>query len=282
MKIISLEPGEAAAQLHRLNQIFEIARFVDPVKNRIYSFKDGEICITEGVCHEVWNRGQRCENCVSSKAFSTRGQAFKVEFMNDRVFLVIATYCEVGDTPCVLELVIKMSDELLSDAFGSTESFAAMVINAGRNIYQDALTCARNRRYYDEQMSMFNADAAVVAELRFKDGCTPDRRKALLSELADVLHSCIRRRDVLARIEDNTFVVGCLDMRSEDDLKGMLRRLQDSIKHEFQDLDSELSIALAGCYGPGTMEDLVPAARVAVEECADKRDLMIVRSLPQA
>ena len=59
---------------------------------------------------QVWNKSDRCEYGISSKALARKESLNKIEFKYDQAYFVMAKYVEVGGRACVLEVVSKLSD----------------------------------------------------------------------------------------------------------------------------------------------------------------------------
>lgn len=75
----------------------------------------------------------------------------KFEFVNDDIYQVIAKYVVIDGTPLVMEMVFKMTDKIFLGAYGSG-SLIDKISRFNRELYEDPLTGARNRRYFEEQL----------------------------------------------------------------------------------------------------------------------------------
>lgn len=74
----------------------------------------------------------------------------KLEFVDDNVYAVFAKYVQLNGQGRVLEMVYKIREELLLEAYGRT-TFMEYVNSYNQQFYQDVLTGAYNRRFYEEQ-----------------------------------------------------------------------------------------------------------------------------------
>ena len=140
-----LSAAQAWLMLNYLQSVFDIVRLVDAATSRQFFLNNtGEAVEEPYRCYAVWKRGERCENCISAKVFSTRGRAAKFEFVGGDVYHVLAKYLEVEGVPYSLELVSRITDETLFGAYGRSE-LVRSISNYNRKLYCDPLTGARNR-----------------------------------------------------------------------------------------------------------------------------------------
>ncbi len=85
----------------------------------------------------------------------------KFEFVNDDIYQVIAKYVVIDGTPLVMEMVFKMTDKIFLGAYGSG-SLIDKISRFNRELYEDPLTGARNRRYFEEQLKSLDKMGAIA------------------------------------------------------------------------------------------------------------------------
>lgn len=142
---------EARQTLKTLRDIFDIARIVDPVHCMAYEFlKTGEPVYEPYSCYSVWNKNERCQNCVSMNALSEKTRKTKYEFIDQDVYHVTSKYIQVDGRELVLEIVSKISDEILLGAFGSGE-LIERITSFNDALYTDPLTGVYNRKYLNSR-----------------------------------------------------------------------------------------------------------------------------------
>ena len=79
---------EMKAFLDEMSRNYDLARVVDPVECRIIEIKpDGKISM-DNRCYSIWNSGQRCLNCSSSRACKTGRHQEKTERFKDNDYLI--------------------------------------------------------------------------------------------------------------------------------------------------------------------------------------------------
>lgn len=167
-----LSVQEAMALLWQFGMVFDIARFVDPIERKVIILgEDGTVDFEEYFCYKVWNKIDRCENCVSIKAQCDECRGSKYEFIENEVFQVVANpfvICGADGKkiPAVLELVNNATDEIVFEAFGKVE-LIEKINRTNRKVYEDSLTQAYNRRYFDERIFCYAGDINLQGNTAF-------------------------------------------------------------------------------------------------------------------
>lgn len=215
--------------LERLKGIFDIVRLVDPESTKVLSLsKDGQLKELPGTCHMVWNKSNRCENCISGKALARKESLNKIEFKDDQAYFVMAKYVEVGGRGCVLEMVSKLSDGRWLD-MGGHRMLLDRASNFDRSAFVDSLTGAYSRRYFERFLAESEqVDGVIMIDVdHFKE--VNDRfghlvgDKALQSVAGSIL-SNLRETDVLVRYGGDEFLLLMPHIRPED-MNGVMQRV---------------------------------------------------------
>ena len=59
--------------MEQLRQVFDVVRLVDVSLTRQCGIdSEGRVVAEPYACYAVWNKGRRCENCISARAFARR------------------------------------------------------------------------------------------------------------------------------------------------------------------------------------------------------------------
>lgn len=141
--------AQAAAMLKTLRENFELVRVVEPCRCLV--------CSDEGVesgesCHASWEKGGRCENCLSMRVLREKSYMSKLEVLDERAFSVYSKYIEIDGRPRAVEMVnevtggIQFGDQLMHDVVREIRQF-------NRQLITDYLTGAYNRQYLQEHFS---------------------------------------------------------------------------------------------------------------------------------
>jgi putative two-component system response regulator len=122
----------------------DIVRFVDPLGANVLDVKgNGD------ACHALWGKCVRCENCTSLRALRTKGEAYKLEFLQGRTYWVCSRYMAVEGKDCVAEIVKDVTNDVMVDSDRSDE-INVLLGSYKRMAVTDSLTGVYNRRFLDE------------------------------------------------------------------------------------------------------------------------------------
>lgn len=143
--------SEARQTLENLRHIFDIVRIVDPVHCVVCEFsKTGEPAYQPYSCYFVWNKRERCQNCVSMSALSEKNRKTKYEFIDQDIYHITSKFIQVDGRDFILEIVSKISDEVLLGAYG-TSKFIERITSFNDGLYLDPLTGVYNRKYLNNR-----------------------------------------------------------------------------------------------------------------------------------
>lgn len=224
---------EVLSLFKELRKIFDIVRLVDSTINLEYSVNDnGEILAEPYKCYSVWNKGSRCENCVSAKAFIKKSKLTKFEFIDKEAYFVVAMYIEVDECPYILEMVSKVSDETLFGAYGR-DKFMQTISEHNRKMYIDSLTGAYNRLYYEEQIiGLHNISAVAMADVddfkEINDKFGHMAGDAALKEIVRVMFENIDENDAVVRYGGDEFII-VYKSKKVKDINEKLERIRKNI-----------------------------------------------------
>lgn len=277
-----LTPTQLQQRIQALNTVFDVVRVVDPSTQRqIIYHEDGTTRMAQDYCFCLWNKNERCANCISARTLATRQKLTKFEFTDDRTYLITSTYLEVDRRPCVLECILELNDATLLGAYGKSE-FIARITRYNNQLFNDSLTGVRNRRYYDEQVSGLTVQAVAMLDIdHFKAINDTWRHKAgdvALRTAAQAIKSCIRQSDILLRYGGDEFVLAF----GEIPQAVFVRKLQaicDAVeKAEIPGYpDIHLTVSVGGSYGKGLLKERLEAADEALYEAKERRNHVVMK-----
>ncbi len=92
---------------------YDVMRIVDPLKKRVIEVRDNECLTSDTTCHNYWETGRLCDNCISMRAFHEDDTFFKVEYKNNNVFMITAVPVKVKGISLVVELLKNISNSML-------------------------------------------------------------------------------------------------------------------------------------------------------------------------
>ena len=271
-----------ACMMHILKNVFDVVRLVDVGHTCVLSVDEqGKIVDEDHPCYTVWNRENRCENCVSFKAFTQKTQLAKIEFMGEDAYQVISKYVEVEGRACVLELVVRLRKDMPL-SFHGREHLVRSLHQYSQELYLDALTGAFNRRYYEEQFcGQDSADGVAVLDVdNFKainDTYGHPAGDAALRTIVQAIVGCIRNSDILIRYGGDEFLLVFPDIPEPV----FHRRLQE-ISSAVSDAtvpdhpEMRLSVSVGGVYKMSPLSDAVYRADTLMYKAkTEKRRMML-------
>ena len=271
-----------ACMMHMLKNVFDVVRLVDVGHTCVLSLDEqGKIVDEDHPCYAIWNRENRCENCVSFKAFTQKTQLAKIEFMGEDAYQVISKYVEVEGRACVLELVVRLRKDMPL-SFHGREHLVRSLHQYSQELYLDALTGAFNRRYYEEQFcGQDSADGVAVLDVdNFKainDTYGHQAGDAALRTIVQAIVGCIRNSDILIRYGGDEFLLVFPDIPEPV----FHRRLQE-ISSAVSDAtvpdhpEMRLSVSVGGVYKMSPLSDAVYHADTLMYKAkTEKRQMML-------
>ena len=271
-----------ACMMHMLKNVFDVVRLVDVGRTCVLNVDDqGKIVDEDHPCFAVWNRENRCENCVSYKAFTQKTQLAKIEFMDEDAYQVISKYVEVEGRACVLELVVKLRKDMPL-SFHGREHLVRSLHQYSQELYQDALTGAFNRRYYEEQFcGKDSADGVAVLDVdNFKainDTYGHQAGDAALRTIVQAIVGCIRNSDILIRYGGDEFLLVFPEI-PEPVFNRRLQEITSAVSNaavpDYPKM--HLSVSVGGVYRMSPLSDAVYRADALMYKAkTEKRRMML-------
>lgn len=275
--------AEIGVAIRELKNIFDIVRLVDVSMMTQYTVDEaGNIVQEPYQCYAIWNRGTRCENCISAKAFAQKCQMTKFEFIDNEIYFVISKYTEVDDIPYMLEMVIKITDQTLFGAYGRN-GFINTINSYNQKLYVDPLTGAYNRQYYNEQLSglpKINAVAMLDVD-NFKtinDSYGHPTGDLILQKIVRQIQCRIADSGAVVRYGGDEFIL-TFHRISEEKLSEMLEEIRSSISsfrsEEFPQLKISISIGAVFCSEKAT--ELLHEADKALYQAKKEKNRVVIQ-----
>ncbi|MCJ7834534.1 response regulator [Cuneatibacter sp. NSJ-177] len=135
---------------------------------------------------------------------SSKGSLTKLKFIDKCIYHVRATYVEVDGSPYSLELIDKITEETLLGGHGK-EDVIKYITAHNRRLYEDILTGAYNRRYYEEQLrDMCHVSAVAMLDMDdFKavnDTYGHPVGDLALKQIVSAIKNSVRKTDLVIRL----------------------------------------------------------------------------------
>ncbi|SHK94831.1 diguanylate cyclase (GGDEF) domain-containing protein [Desulforamulus aeronauticus DSM 10349] len=147
--------------ISKFHNLFDIVRVVDPVKKRVVDYDERGECGQGSICYDFWKTGMQCNNCVSVRAMTENDTFIKIEYNDNKTFLVMASPVKIGGTSYIVEMFKDITDTevitiLKEKGIMETNSIIAEL---NEKSVTDELTGIYNRRYINEKLptDIYNA-----------------------------------------------------------------------------------------------------------------------------
>lgn len=141
--------SQAENFLSSMKEEYDVVRLVDPVHRKVLHNLSSEGDNKDEICHMIWGRCERCENCTSLRALQNRESSYKLETVNHQTYWVHSRYMEIDEKPVVAEFVSNVTEKLIMDS-NQRDQIGRLIQNYNRMLITDPLTLLYNRRFLDE------------------------------------------------------------------------------------------------------------------------------------
>lgn len=235
----------AQSIMESLVAIYEVVRLVDPAKHKMITFNENdEIIYDKYECYRTWNKEKCCKNCVSIHAIHKGCRMTKFEFVDNDIYHVVSKpfemICKNGnEVTCALEIVAKITDEILFDTAWKQE-FTAKIIESEEKLYLDSLTKVYNRRYFDERGFCHNDRCDLEDDVTFVMIDLKEFKRVndeyghtvgdwVLEQTAQTIRANVRVSDSVIRLGGDEFLL-VLNKCKESDAGGVMQTIEEKLR----------------------------------------------------
>lgn len=264
-----------------LCNIFTVVRLVDVLTNKVISFgEDNQPIPMPKHCFSIWDKECKCENCVSSKAYTDKSVATKYEFIGDETFFVIAQYLEVDGRPYILECVYHVNQEMV-ERIVSYKAFVTSMRSFNEKLYEDPLTHVKNRQFYEDQLQHATCEAVATADVdRFKEINDLYGHRVgdqVLQAVAEAMEESIGREDVCVHTGGDEFLLA-FPVMEEGELQTKLEQIRTKVAALRLDDCPELkvTVSIGGTQSGGSFNAQLLKAEEALYRARQKKNAVEV------
>ncbi|WP_133968717.1 GGDEF domain-containing protein [Eubacterium limosum] len=247
---------------------FDQYRFVTPADYCVYNCKNACLEAEDIPCYAIWQRDTPCHNCSSIRALSLKEPVIKLEYLENKVFLILSTPHTVDGRRCVLELAKDVTASLMiNDDRHCDNTIITDVIAELNNLsVRDLYTGLYNKNYAEREVSRCISDkksftAAMMDIDDFKiinDTYGHQTGDIVLREMAALLTDAASNGNGwAARIGGDEFILILPELSMEQAEPILFALSRDIKEHLFYKGDSHFSVnASMGIkeYHPGEMD----------------------------
>lgn len=274
-----LTSEQVKEEMHSFQKIFTVVRLLKGDSLDYTSANRHEVQFCQ--CYDFWENGRPCENCISAQTLKDKQQHTKLEFLETDIYQVFSRYVEVDGTPCVMECIQKLDYDSLVDAHGK-EKLIRTLSQYHTKLYQDVLTGAYNRRYFEDKLRhmQMTAGVAIIDLDDFKvynDTCGHDAGDAVLETLVQTIQGAVRGNDILIRYGGDEFLLLMPDIQEHtffQMLHEILRKINAASVPDYPSIHLSVSIGGTFCEN-ASLEDAIHRADALMYQAKNKKNMVV-------
>lgn len=274
-----LTSEQVKEEMHSFQKIFTVVRLLKGDSLDYTSANRHEVQFCQ--CYDFWENGRPCENCISAQTLKDKQQHTKLEFLETDIYQVFSRYVEVDGTPCVMECIQKLDYDSLVDAHGK-EKLIRTLSQYHTKLYQDVLTGAYNRRYFEDKLRhmQMTAGVAMIDLDDFKvynDTCGHDAGDAVLETLVQTIQGAVRGNDILIRYGGDEFLLLMPDIQEHtffQMLHEILRKINAASVPDYPSIHLSVSIGGTFCEN-ASLEDAIHRADALMYQAKNKKNMVV-------
>lgn len=274
-----LTSEQVKEEMHSFQKVFTVVRLLKGDSLDYTSANRHEVQFCQ--CYDFWENGRPCENCISAQTLKDKQQHTKLEFLETDIYQVFSRYVEVDGTPCVMECIQKLDYDSLVDAHGK-EKLIRTLSQYHTKLYQDVLTGAYNRRYFEDKLRhmQMTAGVAMIDLDDFKvynDTCGHDAGDAVLETLVQTIQGAVRGNDILIRYGGDEFLLLMPDIQEHiffQMLHEILRKINAASVPDYPSIHLSVSIGGTFCEN-ASLEDAIHRADALMYQAKNKKNMVV-------
>lgn len=274
-----LTSEQVKEEMHFFQKVFTVVRLLKGDSLDYTSANRHEVQFCQ--CYDFWENGRPCENCISAQTLKDKQQHTKLEFLETDIYQVFSRYVEVDGTPCVMECIQKLDYDSLVDAHGK-EKLIRTLSQYHTKLYQDVLTGAYNRRYFEDKLRhmQMTAGVAMIDLDDFKvynDTCGHDAGDAVLETLVQTIQGAVRGNDILIRYGGDEFLLLMPDIQEHtffQMLHEILRKINAASVPDYPSIHLSVSIGGTFCEN-ASLEDAIHRADALMYQAKNKKNMVV-------
>lgn len=267
--------------METLNFIYDIVRIVDPIDKEARLLSDKATGGRDLHCYNLWNHNKVCNNCISIRAYQQRTALFKLEYVKEKIYMVMAVPVKDHNRVVILELIKDVTESLIINDPKNIESDEVIKLlnKVNQSQIRDGLTGLYNRRFINERLpgDMINGFAdlkrvsIIIADIdHFKavnDNYGHVAGDFVLKEFSKLLLSSVDEKDGwIARYGGEEFLISLKDagrQRAQKVAEKLRTAVENSVlEHEGREIKITCSFGVSTLYSKKnvTVEDWINSA----------------------
>lgn len=276
------ELSRIVSVLSMIKGLYDFIRIVDPVNKKVILCKGSNMVYLKDSCHNFWNKGTACENCVSARAYNLDETYIKLEYNKDNMFLVTASPVDIDGKRYIIEIIKDItSTGIISDLEKrSVSEINYEIRKMNESIVRDALTNIYNKRYIKEKLPVEICSciannkplSIIITDIdlfkNVNDAYGHQAGDFVLKEYVKLLSDATRRsQDWIARYGGEEFLI-VLKNTKADLAYSIAERIRKKLENK-EFIYKESVIKITASFGVSSLSDEITNADELINE-ADK------------
>lgn len=137
-------------------KLYDAIVLINPTAKEINGYLQSNFVISgpnPHKCFNMWGKEKRCENCIASRALHEQRTTVKIEYLDDKIYMVTAVPLINDGQNQVVELIKDISKDSLLEVDGTAYGNLHRIINRNNaSIVKDAFTRVYNTNYIYERL----------------------------------------------------------------------------------------------------------------------------------
>ncbi|MBU5436429.1 helix-turn-helix domain-containing protein [Tissierella sp. MSJ-40] len=252
--------SETVDILLKMENFYDAARIINPIKKQVVYCNSSTVENIQSICYDLWNLGTECENCISTRAIEENRTLTKIEFNEDKVFLIMAS--PMKDNNYVIEIIKDITDSSIKDLeIGNIKEVKNRFYEINDKIYIDQLTGVNNKKFMKEKLpyNIYNGyklkeeRTFIIVNIGFfnyiKNTYGEEVINNFVVKICSIIQSNIRNGyDWVIRYSEDEFIISIINGGKDVALR-VIERIQDeakqyALKHNRLYLDNILSFSI--------------------------------------
>lgn len=252
-------------KLSLLDNMYDVIRIIDPINKNILNISNDKITNHKEKCYEIINKGEICDNCISMRVDIEKDTFVKLEYISNKIMLIVATPINIRGEMYVVEIIKDISSQdnkIASINYNFDEKFKTIIENMNEKIITDDLTGAYNRNYiegrlpFDVNNSIINEYLLSVIMIEIHDFENVNEEYGyeigleILKDLYELVNQLVPQNSYwIGRYSGNKFIVvlNNIDRKESGEILENIRHLLEDISFEFNDKIIKLKVSF-GIY----------------------------------
>lgn len=256
-------------------------RLVDPSDQSIVELdSNGRMTKSGQHCYSLWKRSHMCDDCISADCLNLQKESSKIVFFEEEVLYVVSQYIKVDGTPLVLELLTRITDDMMIDTSGRKLS-GASIGDLSKKLYLDPLTNAYNRRYFNAKVKdLHNVAALAIINVDQFNRVNDKYGRAVgdnaLVCIAETIGGKIHAPDTLSRYGGDEFVV-LFQSISQEAFVAMLETIRSDVSAlsiDGMEDGQQLTVSIGGAFGPDIPAVLMKKADEMLHKAKQEQNIV--------